>query len=185
MDNPPTYLQNSRKAVFFDNLQKSYLALTVVGLVTLLFPLYGCFDLSHVKQLFKPTGDKMVSNPEKTQEKYSCISGKKDILQLEDLQIQPRIVSPGREINHRIQYAFCPISNNETAKGNIIRIVRTKQQELFRDVEDYEFKAGTWIVDAFIGIPNGTRDGMYTVETIVKYKKISIDATRSFIVRNN
>jgi hypothetical protein len=125
----------------------------------------------------------MVSAPEKTQGQYSCTTAKRVVFHIEDVQILPEVVSSGQEINHRVRYALCPFPRGEIVGGDIVRVVRLNQQELFRDVDIYQFKPGTWIVDALIGIPKEAQGGTYTIETIMKYKKISINNKKSFTVR--
>src|SRR2546427_6077514 len=71
-------------------------------LVVLSLVLVGCSSIASMR---KP-GEKMVRTPEETKEKYACAPYRKTLLQLEDVQVLPEMVMPGKEINHRIRYAF-------------------------------------------------------------------------------
>jgi hypothetical protein len=190
MDKFPKYLQTVKNIEFFNTILKKIVILAVTGFIALLPPLYGCSRRGQVKQSSKPTimstsrqGDKMVSAPEKTQGQYSCAAAKRVVFRIEDVQILPAVVSSGQEINHRIRYALCPFPRGEIVEGDIVRVVRLNEQELFHDVDVYQFKPGTWVVDAFIGIPREAQGGTYTIETIMKYKQISINNKKSFTVR--
>ena len=189
MDKLPSYHQKSKKLIFSGNLLKKKVILAIIGLITLLLSLNGCSPVGYIKQVSQATvastrkeGDKMVYGPERTQEQYACASAKRVILQLEEVQILPEVVSSGKEINHRIRYALCPFPRTEILGGDIIRVVRFDQREVFRDVAFYQFKPGTWTVDAFIGIPKEARGGIYTIETTIKYKKLAINDRKSITV---
>jgi hypothetical protein len=128
-------------------------------------------------------GDKMVRTPEKTQEKYVCVLYSKRMLKLEEVQVLPDVVTPGKEINQRIQYAFCPFVPSETLKGSITRTVLFKGNEVFRDTTAYEFKPGTWTIDVFIGIPKEAENGEYALTLALQYGKETLKERNSFIVR--
>ena len=128
-------------------------------------------------------GDKMVRTPEKTKEKYACVPYKKRMLKLEEVQILPDTVTPGKEINQRIQYAFCPFVPSETLKGSITRSVLFKGNEMFRDTTAYEFKPGTWTVDVFIGIPKEATGGVYALNIALQYGNETLKESNSFTVK--
>ena len=161
------YHQKLKKLIFSGDLLKKTATLALIGFIALLLPLNGCTTVASTRK----EGDTMVYGPEKTQEQYSCASAKRVILQLEEVQILPEVVPSEKEINHRIRYALCPYPRTEILGGDIVRVVRFNQRGVFRDAAFYQFKPGTWIVDAFIGIPKGARSSTYTIGTAMKYKK--------------
>ncbi len=128
-------------------------------------------------------GDKMVRTPDKTKEKYACSPYRKNMLKLEEVQVLPGIVTPGKEINQRIQYAFCPFAPSETLQGSIARTVLFKGNEVFRDTTAYEFKPGTWTVDVFIGIPKEAKSGVYAINIALQYGNETLKESNSFIVK--
>ena len=128
-------------------------------------------------------GDKMVRTPEKTKEKYACVPYNKRMLKLEEVQVLPDVVTPGKEINQRIQYAFCPFVPSEILKGSITRAVLFKGNEIFRDTTVYEFKPGTWTVDVFIGIPKEAQSGVYALNIALQYGNETLKESNSFIVK--
>jgi hypothetical protein len=128
-------------------------------------------------------GDKMVRTPEKTKEKYACVPYNKRMLKLEEVQVLPDVVTPGKEINQRIQYAFCPFAPSETLPGSITRTVLFKGNEMFRDTTAYEFKPGTWTVDVFIGIPKEAKGGVYALNIALHYGNETLKESNSFIVK--
>ena len=107
------------------------------------------------------------------------------MLRLEETWVLPEAVTPGNEVTHRIRYAFCPAIPSGTFKGSIIRTVLFKGKKLFHTSTDYEFKPGTWIVDAFIGIPKEVKSGAYALEVVLKYADQTTKETKSFIVKGN
>jgi len=159
-----------------------------VLLVAVSLLLSGCKGSHALSQgIITPTrqpGDKMVQTPEKTREKYACTLSKKRMLKLEEVQIVPEIVTPGKEINQRLQYAFCPLTPSETLKGNITRTVLFKGREVFRDTTAYEFKPGTWTVDVFIGIPKEAGSGIYAVNIALRYGNETLKESNAFIVKS-
>jgi hypothetical protein len=128
-------------------------------------------------------GEKMVRTPEKTKEKYTCVPYHKRMLKLEEMQILPDLVTPGKEINQRIQYAFCPFAPSETLKGSITRTVLFNRNEMFRDTTAYEFKPGTWMIDVFIGIPKEAQSGVYALNITLQYGNETLKGRSSFIVK--
>ncbi len=72
-------------------------------------------------------GDKMVRTLEKTTEKYACALYTKRMLKLEEVQVLPEIVTHGKEINQRIQYAFCPFTPSETLKVGCLKMATEAQ----------------------------------------------------------
>ena len=129
-------------------------------------------------------GEKMVRTPEKTNEKYACTPYRKHMLQLEEVQVLPTVVTSGKEINQRIRYAFCPSTPSDTLKGRITRTVLFKGQEVFQDTTDYEFKPGTWTVDVFIGIPKEAGGGVYALDVALQYGNETLKESNSFVVKD-
>jgi hypothetical protein len=157
-------------------------------LVAVSLMLSGCMDsLKAVSQDLivstRETGDKMVRTLEKTTEKYACVLYSKRMLKLEEVQVLPETVTHGKEINQRIQYAFCPFTPSETLQGSITRTVLFKGSEVFRDTTAYEFKPGTWTVDVFIGIPEEAGGGVYTVNVALRYENETLEASNALIVK--
>ena len=66
---------------------------------------------------------------------------------------------PGEEVNHRIRYAFCPQNPSGVMHARLVRRVFYHGRELFRDVTNQPFCAGTWNVDAFIRVPRHALPG--------------------------
>jgi hypothetical protein len=161
-------------------------------LVTLSLTLSGCAGVfqsiagvsQSITASMRKQGEKMVRTPEKTKEKYACIPSRKSMLQLEEVEVLPEVVTPGKEINQRIRYAFCPFTPSGTLKGSITRTVLFKGQEIFHDTTNYEFKPGTWTVDVFIGIPKAAGSGVYTLDSVLKYGSQTIRKSDSFIVKD-
>src|SRR5437870_3703673 len=125
--------------------------------------------LSGCVAVHKP-GEKIVRTPEETKETYTCAAYRKTMLHLEDVQVLPDIVTPGKEINQRIRYAFCPLTPSSTLKGSITRTVLFKGKQMFCDTTNYEFKPGTWTVDVFIGIPKEAARGVYALDVALRYE---------------
>jgi hypothetical protein len=143
--------------------------------------------LKGISQRFRASlrkqGEKKVLTPEQTQAKYACPSSRETRLYLEEVQILPEVVSPGKELNQRIRYALCRATASGTLKGSITRAVSFNGEEMFRDVTNYEFKAGTWIVDVFIGIPQEAVSGAYSLDTALKYSGQTLRESDVFIVK--
>jgi hypothetical protein len=131
----------------------------------------------------RKAGEQMVHTPQKTQEKYGCAPYRQAMLQLEEVQVLPDVVTPGKEINQRIRYAFCPMTPSGILKGSITRVVLFKGKEVFRDSTNYEFKPGTWTVDVFIGIPQEAGSGVYALDVALRYEKQLLKRSNSFIVK--
>ncbi len=157
-------------------------------LVAVSLMLSGCIgSLKAVSQDIRAStrtpGDQMVRTLEKTNEKYACTLNGTKMLTLEEVQVLPEKVTPGKEINQRLQYAFCPLTPSETLQGSIIRTVLFNGRGVFQDTTAYEFKPGTWTIDVFIGIPQEAGSGMYTVHVALRYDNETLEASHVFIVQ--
>jgi hypothetical protein len=164
--------------------------------VALLLALSGCTAMENINPIddlkvasqgviasMRKQGEKMVRTPEQTKEKYACAPYSKTMFQLEEVEVLPGIVTPGKEINQRIRYAFCPLTPSGTLKGRIIRAVLFKGEELYHDTTDYEFKPGTWTVDVFIGIPKEAVSGVYALNVTLRYADQTLKQSNSFVVK--
>jgi hypothetical protein len=147
-------------------------------LVALLLACAGCAST-------RSPGEKMVRTPEETQREYSCVPSRKPVLTIEEVRVLPDVVAGGKEVevNQRLRYAFCPSIRPETFTGNITRTVIRDGKILFRDTTNYEFKPGTWIVDAFIGIPREAKSGVYGLDIVLGYMNQKVKASSSFAVK--
>jgi len=127
-------------------------------------------------------GEKIMVSPEKTSENYSCPPGRTTFI-LEQAEAIPGTVSPGDEINHRIRYAMCTYARSVVLRGDIIRAVLHGGVSMFQDVTYYDFKPGTWTVDAFIQVPDDAESGLYILEVILNYNEKTIRRTNEFVVK--
>jgi hypothetical protein len=129
-------------------------------------------------------GERIVRTYEETKGKYTCTPYRKTILQLEDIRILPDIVTPGKEINQKIRYAFCSLTPSSTLKGSITRTVLFKGKQMFRDTTNCEFKPATWTIDVFIGIPKEAVSGVYALDVTLRYENQTLKKSNSFIVKS-
>jgi hypothetical protein len=127
-------------------------------------------------------GENMARSPESTAEMYSCKPYTRNKLILEHAEVIPKRVSAGDEVNQRVRYAFCPYVPAGTVDGKIVRTVYFKGVSLFQDVSNYEFKPGTWTVDAFIIIPSDAQSGVYAIEVVLRYGGEVIRRSDTFTV---
>jgi len=127
-------------------------------------------------------GETMEKNPDETSQTYfeECKNRRPNMAFLEAEVIPHRTVD-GQEVNHRIRYAICR-SSEGPSNGEIIRKVYYKGAAVFQDSARYEFKQGTWVIDAFIKVPLNAGLGVYEVDTIISYKKTSRRIRNSFTV---
>lgn len=129
---------------------------------------------------FREPGEDRVSSPKSAYETYRC---NKSLLYLESLEVIPNIVSPGKEINQRIRYAYCSPEFSKIVPGKITRTIFHKGQKQFEDLTDYSFKPGIWNVDAFIEIPAEVEEGNYSFEIKLQFGSEIIVKSRDFIIK--
>jgi hypothetical protein len=141
-------------------------------------------DLHHsvLKYIRKP-GEVMEKTPEETgQIYYSICRDPKPYLAFLETDVVPKRVYAGTEISHMIRYAICP-SPSVPLTGKIIRTVTYNQRKVFQDSDKYEFKRGTWTVDAYLLVPADAVFGIYSVETTVVYSGRTVRMNNQFEVR--
>ncbi len=137
---------------------------------------------SFVESLRKP-GETMQKSPADTAQYFSCSIEKQSMPVLFETEVIPYNVKPGKEINNRISYAFCPAPSAPKYAGEIIRTVKYKNHVIFRDKTAYDFKPGTWTVDASINVPDTAVPGEYIVETAIVLKGKLIMKSNTFQVK--
>jgi len=166
---------------------KRFLALAGSALILTACASAGDMMTEWEQKLVKSTrksGESLTASPDDTAKAHSCEPGKENALFVELSEVIPERVSPGSEINHRLQLAFCPYTPSGTVKGTIVRRVLHKGQVAFSDSVQHEFKPGTWTLDAFITIPGNAPGGVYALDVLVNYQGKSLKQTHNFMVKN-
>jgi hypothetical protein len=127
-------------------------------------------------------GENMEKTPEETLQYYpSCTE--QSAPPLFETEIYPFRVYAGKEINHRIRYSTCLTASSAPHTGQIMRTVYFEGQTVFRDQTKYDFKPGTWTVDAFIRVSEHAKPGNYSVDTAIIYMGKTIGRIDTFQVR--
>lgn len=166
----------------------SVMSILLCGMLISLPALFsGCASVKGVSQRFvrslRQPGEKEILSLEDTSAKHSCSSSKRSKFLIEETDVIPNPVSTGEEIDHRISYAYCPGKVSRSLKGKIVRRVLYKGEQIFQDTTDYQFKPGTWAVDAFISIPKSARKGTYHMELLIIYADKTIKRDNKFTVK--
>lgn len=147
----------------------------------------GCASVKDIHQQFvesmRKPGETMEKSPEETAQYYSCSAEKQNMPVLLETEVIPSRVNPGKEINNRINYAFCPSSSPARQTGEIIRTVKFKNHIIFKDKTTHEFKPGTWAIDVIINVPENAGPGEYIVETTIILKGKAIKKSNTFQVK--
>jgi hypothetical protein len=153
----------------------------------LVFLCGGCSQVQDLHQSMlrsiRTPGEVTERTAEDTTQVYfnSCKDMKPNMALLE-ADVIPSRVYRGKEVNHRIRYAIChsPVSS---PAGEIIRKVYFGNTAVFQDRTKYEFKQGTWTVDAFIQVPEAAGAGTYEVDTVISYRGKSLKIRNTFEVK--
>lgn len=128
-------------------------------------------------------GERMVASPDKTAQQYPCSPQLGVILTVEKVEAVPVAIMSGEEVNHHLQYAMCNPRPSQPVVGRITRTLLFRGTPLFRDITLYEFKPGTWTVDAFIRVPAGAESGVYAIETVLEGGPKTVQRVCSFTVK--
>jgi hypothetical protein len=149
--------------------------------------LTGCATVKDIHQQYiesiRRPGENMERGPEETLQNYpSCTE--QSMPPLFETEVIPERVVPSKEVNLRIRYSTCLSAGSAPKKGEIIRTVHYQNRLAFRDKTRYEFKPGTWTVDAFIKVPDDAKPGTYTVESTIIYKNKLLKKIDSFQVKD-
>lgn len=116
------------------------------------------------KDMRKP-GEELLTHPNDVWKKYDCGNKKLPMLSIENNEIMPPKLPPGKELNHHFEYVMCPAKPSQVIQGNLTRLIYYKNQVIFKDVSrNFEFKPGKWSLDAFITIANEAKPGVYSLE---------------------
>jgi len=138
------------------------------GLVALLIGAVACATpvwVGNLRRALREPGQELVDLPGKVERQYDCKEKKLPFFRLEKNELNPRLVHPGGELNHRIVYAMCPESPTAVIEGTLVTRIRFKGEPILNETLDpFEIKPGRWIVDAFIVLPESAEEGVYALE---------------------
>lgn len=82
---------------------------------------------------------------------------------IESSEVLPGRVRAGRELNHRLVIASCPLAP-EALAGTLKRRFSLQGRTVFEDSEPYALRPGRWTVDVFVGLPAQTKPGAYRLD---------------------
>jgi hypothetical protein len=128
-------------------------------------------------------GEKMVASPDATARHYPCTPQLGFTLMIEEVEAVPEIAQPGEEVNHHLRYALCHPDPSRTVAGKIVRTLLFRGAPLSQDVTPYEFKPGTWEIDAFLRVPTDAESGVYSIQTILEAGVKTMRTACSFTVK--
>lgn len=136
-----------------------------------------------LKRMRTQAGEKMVASPDTTARHYPCTPQLGFTLTIEDVETVPETARSGEEVNHHLRYALCHPDPSRTVAGRIIRTLLFRGTPLSQDVTPYEFKPGTWEIDAFLRVPADAKSGVYGIQTVLEAGVKTVHMTCSFVVR--
>ena len=152
----------------------------IIWLATLALLAPACASIQ--KSLRQP-GEKLKTFPELVWEEYDCESQKRPFFVIEDNELVPRRIKPGKAFNHRLVYAMCPKKPTEVVQGRLQTRIRYRGNPIVREnTEAYEIKPGRWIVDAEIVLPEAAEPGVYAYELAFKSRSIRFEKSLTFVV---
>jgi hypothetical protein len=92
-----------------------------------------------------------------------CANGAATPARIEASEVLPGRVRAGRELNHRLVIATCPLAP-EALAGTLKRRFSLQGRTMFEDSEPYALRPGRWTVDVFVGLPAQTKPGAYRLD---------------------
>ncbi|MFO1218816.1 MAG: hypothetical protein U1E89_10635 [Burkholderiaceae bacterium] len=101
---------------------------------------------------------------------------------LESSRVLPERPRAGREINHRLVIASCPLSGDDPP-GTLTRRFTREGRTLFEDQTPYTLKPGRWSVDVFVGIPPQAPPGPYRLEVKFVRRGLQLESASDFVVQ--
>lgn len=101
---------------------------------------------------------------------------------LESSSVLPERPRPGREINHRLVIASCPLSGDDPP-GTLTRRFTHEGRTLFEDSAPHTLKPGRWLLDVFVGIPPQAPPGPYRLEVKFARRGLHLESASDFVVQ--
>lgn len=101
---------------------------------------------------------------------------------LESSTVLPERPRAGREINHRLVIASCPLSGDDPP-GVLTRRFTHQGRTLFEDSMPYTMKPGRWSLDVFVGIPDQAPPGPYRLEVKFARRGLQLESASDFVVQ--
>jgi hypothetical protein len=133
--------------------------------------------------MLRPPGEKLDALPERVAEEYDCARQARPFFRLERNEVVPERVAAGDAVNHRIVYALCAARPTDVVRGALeTRIVHEGGTVVAERDPGYELKAGRWIVDATVEIPDAAQDGIYAIEVVFESSSVQFRDERTFAV---
>jgi hypothetical protein len=92
-----------------------------------------------------------------------CANAATTPARIEASEVLPGRVRAGRELNHRLVIATCPLAP-EALAGTLKRRFSLQGRTMFEDSEPYALRPGRWTVDVFVGLPAQAKPGAYRLD---------------------
>ena len=124
-------------------------------------------------------GDKQIDEAPRVAQELACSTPGTRAARLEASQLLPERPRAGREVNHRLVVAACPV-NTEDLTGRLTRRFVHDGRTAFEDSETVVLRPGRWAMDVFIGIPPQAPPGPYRLEVRFEGRGLLLDASSPF-----
>jgi hypothetical protein len=127
-------------------------------------------------------GESNIANAASVARELDCGAKGAVPAKLESSTVLPERPRAGREINHRLVFATCPLGGDDRA-GTLTRRFTHAGRTLFEDSTPHTLKPGRWSVDVFVGIPAQAPPGPYRLEVKFARRGLHLESASDFIVQ--
>lgn len=130
----------------------------------------------------RDTGEQIVEFPDAVAAEYKCSKRRLPFLKVEETELIPHRVKPGRKLNHRFVYAMCPSRISGVIEGKLYTRVHFRGTTIYNEVNTHVLQPGRWAVDTIIRLPKAADPGMYAVEARFESKSGRFRVHSDFLV---
>ena len=97
--------------------------------------------------LTRDAGERIVEFPEAVAKEYNCSKRRLPFLKVEETELIPHRVKPGRKINHRFVYSMCPSRISGVIEGKLYTRVHYRGTTIYNEVNTHVLQPGRWVVE--------------------------------------
>jgi hypothetical protein len=144
----------------------------------------GCAYLPEsLERPFRKPGTRLEEFPEKVSAEYDCANQKLPWFKLEKLEVWPKRLEAGQELGQRLVYSLCAADPTSVVTGKLERRIIYRGEPVLRDTDaNYELRAGRWVVDVVVTVPQAAPEGLYALELEFKGGGVKFRDSQTFAV---
>jgi len=154
------------------------------GVVCLALSLAVATGCSFLKLHLREPGHRNRTFPDAVAAEYHCDKRPLPFFQLEENELLPKKVAPGKEFNQRLVYVMCPDKPTAVVPGKLRTRILFEGKTILEEIVDEKLRPGRWVLDSFITLPEEADPGLYAMDVKFESRQGDLQGRVDFVVKS-